>query len=59
MILSHVPSQPQLNGTQKAAEGIEEKGLSTIGHPTNGNYAFFRKTELAAALNRLRSLEIE
>ncbi|MFP4526094.1 MAG: hypothetical protein ACLFNL_06860, partial [Bacteroidales bacterium] len=43
----------------RVAEDIEEKGLSTIGHPTNGNYAFFRKTELAAALNRLRSLEIE
>ncbi|MFP4017887.1 MAG: P-loop domain-containing protein [Bacteroidales bacterium] len=43
----------------RVAEDIEEKGLSTIGQPTNGNYAFFRKTELAAALNRLRSLEIE
>ncbi len=38
---------------------IEEKGLTAIGNPKSGNYAWFRRFELAAALNRLRSLKIE
>lgn len=43
----------------QVAKDIEKEGLNKIGHPTSGNYAFFRKTELAAAINRLRSLEVE
>ncbi|MFO8235066.1 MAG: ABC-ATPase domain-containing protein [Bacteroidales bacterium] len=42
----------------RVEQDMMNKGLNIIGHPINGNYAFFRKTELAAALNRLRSLEI-
>ena len=38
---------------------IEERGLTVIGNPKSGNYAWFRRFELAAALNRLRSLKIE
>ena len=38
---------------------IEEKGLNAIGNPKSGNYAMFRRFELAAALNRLRSLEVK
>jgi methyltransferase-like protein len=40
-------------------DDIEEKGLNVIGHQTNENYAMFRKFELAAALNRLRTLKIK
>ncbi|MEF8811036.1 MAG: P-loop domain-containing protein, partial [Bacteroidales bacterium] len=38
---------------------IEEKGLTAIGNPKSGNYAWFRRFELACALNRLRSLKIQ
>jgi len=38
---------------------IKKYGLNVIGHPNNGDYAIFRKFELAAALNRLRSLEVK
>jgi predicted ABC-class ATPase len=38
---------------------IEEKGLNVIGHSTQGDYAEFRRHELAAALNRLRSLKVK
>jgi predicted ABC-class ATPase len=38
---------------------IEEEGLAVIGNPKSGNYAGFRRFELAAALNRLRSLQIK
>ena len=38
---------------------IEKNGLTVIGNPKSGNYAWFRRFELAAALNRLRSLKIE
>ena len=40
-------------------EDIEEKGLCVIGHSTQGDYAVFRRHELAAALNRLRSLQVK
>jgi len=40
-------------------EDIEENGLCVIGHSTQGDYAKFRRHELAAALNRLRSLEVK
>lgn len=39
-------------------DDIEEKGLQVVGNPKSGNYAMFRRFELAAALNRLRSLEV-
>ncbi|MCF8335941.1 MAG: ABC-ATPase domain-containing protein [Bacteroidales bacterium] len=38
---------------------IHEKGLTIIGNPKSGNYAWFRRFELACALNRLRSLTIQ
>jgi len=37
---------------------ISEKGLNIVGNSRSGNYAMFRRFELAAALNRLRSLEV-
>jgi len=40
-------------------QDIEEKGLTAIGNPKSGNYAWFRRFELACALNRLRSLKIQ
>ena len=38
---------------------IEEKGLNVIGHSNQGDYAAFRRHELAAAMNRLRSLKVK
>ena len=38
---------------------IQSEGLNVIGHSSNGNYAMFRTHELAAALNRLRSIEVK
>jgi predicted ABC-class ATPase len=38
---------------------IQSEGLNVIGHSNNGNYAMFRTYELAAALNRMRSLEVK
>ncbi|MFP4622506.1 MAG: ABC-ATPase domain-containing protein [Bacteroidales bacterium] len=40
-------------------QDIEEKGLTVIGNSKSGNYAYFRRFELACALNRLRSLKIQ
>ncbi len=37
---------------------IKERGLDVISKTPLGNYAFFRKEELAAAINRMRSLKI-
>ncbi len=37
---------------------IRERGLDVINRLPLGNYAFFRKEELAAAINRMRSLKI-
>lgn len=42
----------------KVMEDIQQKGLQAIGLKHSGNYAAFRKQELAATLNRLRSLQI-
>ena len=38
---------------------ISEKGLNVIGNAKSGNYAMVRRFELAAAINRLRSLEVK
>lgn len=38
---------------------IHEKGLNIIGSKNGGNYAYFRRHELAAALNRLRALKVK
>ena len=43
----------------RVMQDIQDQGLNIIGHASNGNYAMFRRFELAAALNRLRSLECE
>ncbi|MGM0530021.1 MAG: ABC-ATPase domain-containing protein [Bacteroidota bacterium] len=40
-------------------QDIKEKGLTVVGNPKSGNYAWFRRFELACALNRLRSLKIQ
>ncbi len=39
--------------------GIEEYGLDSLGTYPAGDYAAFRPFELAAAINRLRTLEVE
>jgi predicted ABC-class ATPase len=38
---------------------IARDGLDVISPRISGNYAEFRKIELAAAINRLRTLEVE
>jgi predicted ABC-class ATPase len=38
---------------------IEKKGLDVIGLWLSGEYSYFRKFELAAAINRLRSLRVK
>ncbi|MGH7850256.1 MAG: hypothetical protein ACREOP_08160 [Thermodesulfobacteriota bacterium] len=38
---------------------IARDGLDVIGIRISGGYAEFRKIELAAAINRLRTLEVE
>ena len=40
-------------------QDLEEKGLDIISPYPVGHYALFRKLELAAALNRLRTLEVK
>ncbi len=37
---------------------LEEKGLDILHPGLQGDYAMFRKLELAAAVNRMRTLEI-
>ncbi len=39
-------------------EDIEKRGLQIINRIPVGNYAYFRREELAAAINRMRSLKI-
>jgi predicted ABC-class ATPase len=58
-------AQKYMDGQRSLAEildhifrDISEKGLNVIGNSKSGNYAMFRRFELAAALNRLRSLEV-
>ncbi len=38
---------------------IARDGLDVISPRISGNYAEFRKIELSAAINRLRTLEVE
>lgn len=40
-------------------EILDREGLDALGHGHDGDLARFRRHELAAALNRLRSLEVE
>jgi len=40
----------------KVAEEMKEKGLDVLSLFPHGEYVFFRPLELAAALNRLRTL---
>jgi predicted ABC-class ATPase len=37
---------------------VEERGLDVLSRGPRGDYAFFRSFELAAAINRLRTLEV-
>ncbi|UCB46751.1 MAG: ATPase, partial [Spirochaetota bacterium] len=39
-------------------QDIEDRGLNIVGSRLAGDYAFFRKHELASAINRLRSLSV-
>lgn len=39
-------------------QDIANKGLDTINEYPSGELAFFRRFELAAAINRLRSLKV-
>ena len=39
-------------------EDIENNGLNVVGARNAGNYAYFRKQDLAIAINRLRSLHV-
>ncbi|MCP4749865.1 MAG: ABC-ATPase domain-containing protein [Proteobacteria bacterium] len=41
---------------ERISKDIEEKGLATLNSSPVGDYAVFRKFELAAAINRLRTL---
>jgi len=43
---------------ENICKDMEEQGINVVGNKNNGNYAMFRRFELAAALNRLRSLEV-
>ncbi|MCD6220546.1 hypothetical protein J7K25_00065, partial [bacterium] len=43
---------------EKVEKDINSKGLDIINRKINGEYAFFRKIELASAINRLRTLKV-
>jgi len=43
---------------EKVIEDIERNGLDVISRKKDGNYAKFRKYELAFALNRLSTLQV-
>lgn len=42
----------------KVFEDIEKDGLDVLSKTPNGSYAIFRRFELAAAINRLRTLQV-
>lgn len=44
---------------EKVEKDINSKGLDIINRKINGEYAFFRKIELASAINRLRTLKVK
>ncbi len=44
---------------EKVEKDINSKGLDIINRKINGEYAFFRKIELASAINRLRTLKMK
>jgi len=59
-------SKKYINGKRTLREIIEKvekdinlKGLDIINRRINGEYAFFRKIELASAINRLRTLKVK
>ena len=43
----------------RVMEALGEEGLDVLGYGNSGDLALFRRHELAAALNRLRGLEVE
>ena len=43
---------------EEVMKEIDEKGLSILSPHPRGDYAYFRGIELAAAINRMRGLEI-
>ncbi len=43
----------------RVLQAVEESGLDALGRENSGDLALFRRHELAAALNRLRGLEID
>lgn len=50
------PSMPEI--LQMVMNTLDEEGLDLLGHGHDGDLALFRPHELAAALNRLRSLRM-
>lgn len=44
---------------ERITEDIEKKGLDTLLRHPDGNYAYVRGIEIAAAVNRLRTLEVQ
>lgn len=44
---------------EKVTDDINSNGLEILSEKINGEYAFFRKIELASAINRLRSLKVK
>jgi hypothetical protein len=50
---------PLADGLRKAMADIEEKGLDILAPFKKGDYARPRLFELAAAVNRMRTLEIK
>lgn len=45
--------------TSAVLNDVENSGLDTLSPSPAGNYAYFRELELAAAINRLRSLKVK
>lgn len=55
--LNHHPSIPEI--LDMVCRDLAESGLDVLGEDTRGEWVMFRRHELAAALNRLRSLEVD
>ncbi len=51
------PTVPRL--LDAVMDALEEEGLDLLGHGHDGDLTLFRRHELAAALNRLRTLEVD
>ncbi len=57
--VTYVDSQRPLSDVMELVlRDVEERGLDVLGRGPRGDYALFRRFELAAAINRLRTLEV-